>query len=80
MSIQNTDQSDKNGKTIIPDTTDPLSPGRTDVKPSDKPGGDELPANEGEAPSEADEEEKRQESMPDTDVDNAEIDGQPNPR
>ncbi|MGH8415824.1 MAG: hypothetical protein ACRER8_00805 [Pseudomonas sp.] len=63
-----------------PESTDPLSPGRTDLNPSDSPGVDELPDNEGQIPLETNDEAPLQEEMPDVDVDNAELDDSPNPR
>lgn len=68
------------GDDPLPSTPDPLSPGRTDVNPSDAPGIDELPDNEGEIPLETDDEAPVQQEMTDVDVDNAEFDDQPNPR
>lgn len=60
-------------------TTDPLSPGRTDLNPSDEPGIDELPGNDGENPID-DSPTPYEEGAPDIDPDNAEMDHQPNPR
>lgn len=57
-----------------PADTDPLSPGRTDLNPSDEPGIDELPDNDGDTPT------PYEEGVPDMDPDNAEMDDQPNPR
>lgn len=59
--------------------TDPLSPGRTDLNPSDEPGIDELPDNDGEAPVD-EPPTPYEEGIPDMDPDNAEMDDQPNPR
>ncbi len=59
---------------------DPLSPGRTDLNPSDKPGVDELPDNEGQIPLETNDDAPVEEEMVDVDIDNAELDHQPNPR
>lgn len=64
----------------IPTSPDPLSPGRTDINPSDQPGVDELSDNEGEIPLDSDDDAPVQEEMSDVDVDNAEMDGVPNPR
>lgn len=64
---------------LPPASTDPLSPGRTDLNPSDEPGIDQLPANDGDTP--ADESPTPyEEGVPDMDPDNAEMDDQPNPR
>jgi len=63
-----------------PFTPDPLSPGRTDLNPSDRPGVDELPDNEGSVPLDTDDDAPVEEEMADVDVDNAEFDDQPNPR
>ena len=73
-------QSGIGGDDPMPTTPDPLSPRRTDLNPSDRPGVDELPHNEGEIPLDTDEEATRQQNMPDVDVANAELDDQPNPR
>lgn len=73
-------QSGIGGDDPMPTSPDPLSPRRTDLNPSDQPGVDELPDNEGETPIETDSEASRQQNMPDVDVDNAELDDQPNPR
>ncbi|MBA1204797.1 hypothetical protein G7009_24075 [Pseudomonas capeferrum] len=64
----------------VPASPDPLSPGRTDLNPSDRPGVDELPDNEGAIPLDEDDDALAQEEMTDVDVDNAEFDDQPNPR
>lgn len=64
----------------LPASNEPLSPGRTDVNPSDQAGVDELPDNEGLVPLDTNDEAPVQEEMPDVDVDNAEMDDQPNPR
>jgi hypothetical protein len=64
----------------VPASPDPLSPGRTDLNPSDRPGIDELPDNEGQIPLEQDDDAPLQEEMTDLDVDNAEFDDSPNPR
>jgi len=67
------------GNQFPPENTDPLSPGRTDLNPSDEAGIDELPNNEVDAPS--DESTNPYENgVPDIDPDNAEMDKQPNPR
>lgn len=63
----------------VPASPDPLSPGRTDINPSDRPGIDELPGNEGAVPLDTDDA-QAQEEMIDVDIDNAEFDDQPNPR
>jgi hypothetical protein len=68
------------GDDPLPVSPDPLSPGRTDVNPSDRAGVDELPENDGETPLENVDEELIEENMPDTDPDNAELDDQQNPR
>lgn len=64
----------------LPTSQTPLSPGRTDINPSDQPGIDELPDNEGAVPLDTDDDAPVQEEMADVDVDNAEMDDQPNPR
>lgn len=64
----------------MPTSPDPLSPGRTDINPSDQPGVDELPDNEGEVPLDTDDDAPVQEEMIDVDIDNAEMDDEPNPR
>lgn len=64
----------------VPASPDPLSPGRTDLKPSDRPSVDELPDNDGTVPLETNDEAPAQEEMADVDIDNAEFDDQPNPR
>jgi hypothetical protein len=64
----------------VPTSPDPLSPGRTDLNPSDRPGVDELPGNEGQIPLETDDDAPVQEEMTDVDIDNAEMDDSPNPR
>lgn len=58
---------------------DPLSPGRTDLNPSDETGIDELPNNEIDAPDD-ESENTYTDGVPDIDPDNAEMDDQPNPR
>ena len=68
------------GTDPMPTSPDPLSPGRTDINPSDRPGIDELPNNEGEIPLDTDDDAPVQEEMIDVDVDNAEMDDQPQPR
>lgn len=68
------------GDDPLPTSPEPLSPRRTDLKPDDEAGVDELPDNDGETPLETDEEALRQENMADVDVANAEFDDQPNPR
>lgn len=67
------------GSSNPPENTDPLSPGRTDLNPSDEPGTDELPDNEGDTP-ERDSPNPYEEGVPDMDPDNAEMNDQPNPR
>jgi len=74
----NNDQG-KQGDDPLPTTSDPLSPGRTEVDPMKERGIDELPDNEDEIPLDDDDtgldpERVRQET------DNAEMDDQPNPR
>jgi hypothetical protein len=64
----------------VPSSPDPLSPGRTDVNPSDRPGVDELPDNEGAVPLDTDDQAGAQQDMVDVDVDNAEFDDAPDPR
>jgi len=64
----------------VPASPDPLSPGRTDINPSDRPGVDELPDNEEAVPLHTDDDAPAQEEMTDVDIDNAEFDDQPNPR
>lgn len=67
------------GNQFPPEITAPLSPGRTDLTPSDKAGIDELPNNEVDPPS--DESTNLYENgVPDIDPDNAEMDEQLNPR
>ncbi|MET3717345.1 hypothetical protein [Pseudomonas sp. PvP001] len=62
-----------------PENTDPLSPGRTDLNPSDEAGIDELPHNEVDAPSD-ESTNPYEKGVPDIDPNNAEMDDQPNPR
>jgi len=64
----------------FPASTDPLSPGRTDLDPSEDDGVDELPDNEGDTPMDDSDEAAVQENVPDQDVADAEMDGEPNPR
>lgn len=64
---------------LPPTAVPPLSPGRTNLNPSDEPGIDELPGNEGEAPADVSPT-PYEEGVPDMDPDNAELDDQPNPR
>lgn len=73
-------QTGLDGDNPVHSASDPLSPGRTDVNPSDKAGVDELPHNEGAIPLETDDDAPVQQEMIDVDVDNAEFDDQPNPR
>jgi hypothetical protein len=80
MNTDTTLQGGMGGVDPMPTSPDPLSPGRTDVNPSDQPGVDELPGNEGEIPLDTDDDAPVQEEMTDVDVDNAEMDDQPNPR
>jgi hypothetical protein len=61
------------GDDPVPTSPDPLSPGRTDLNPSDRPGVDELPDNEGAVPLDSEDEAGAQEEMTDVDVDNAEL-------
>lgn len=68
------------GDDPVPESTDPLSPGRTDLHPSDRPGVDEVADNAGETPLETYDDAPVQEEMTDVDVDNAEFDDSPNPR
>ena len=68
------------GDDPMPTAPDPLSPSRTDLNPSDQPGVDELPDNEGQIPLDTDDDAPIEEELPDTDVDNAEMDNQSNPR
>ncbi|OCR26750.1 hypothetical protein AFK24_01085 [Pseudomonas syringae] len=68
------------GDDPVPTSPDPLSPGRTDLNPSDQPGVDELPDNEGAVPLDSDDDADAQQDMTDVDVDNAEFDDAPNPR
>ncbi|KFE56804.1 hypothetical protein [Pseudomonas syringae] len=70
----------RGGMDLLPTSNDPLSPGRTDVNPSDQPGVDELPNNEGEIPLDSDDDAPVEEELIDVDPDNAEMDDQPNPR
>jgi len=78
MSDQHVNNS-ANSDPLPPGTTDPLSPGRTDLNPSDEPGIDELPENEGNTPADGSAT-PYEEGVPDMDPDNAEMDDQPNPR
>lgn len=64
----------------LPASPDPLSPGRTELNPSDRPCIDELPDNEGTVPLDTDDDAQAQEEMIDVEIDNAEFDDQPNPR
>jgi hypothetical protein len=64
----------------LPASDNPLSPGRTDINPSDQPGVDELPDNEGAIPLDTDDDAPVEEEMIDVDLDNAEMDDEPNPR
>jgi hypothetical protein len=66
------------GSSYPPESTDPLSPGRTDLNPSDEPGIDDLPDNDGDTPEE-ESPTPYEEGVPDMDPDNAEID-ESNPR
>lgn len=77
-----TERSDVNAAAehdLPPKTTPPLSPGRTNLNPSDEPGIDDLPHNEQEAPRDISPT-PYEEGVPDMDPDNAELDDQPNPR
>ncbi|MCK1790527.1 hypothetical protein [Pseudomonas violetae] len=71
---------EQGGYDPIPTHPEPLSPGRTTINPEDQPGIDELPDNEGVRPieegdiSEIDGDRIREET------DNAERDGEINPR
>ena len=80
MEPNTTYQGGAGGDDPMPTSPDPLSPGRTDLNPSEKPGIDELPDNEGAVPLDTDDDALVQEEMTDVDVDNAELDDQPNPR
>jgi hypothetical protein len=73
-------QGDMGGDDPLPTSPDPLSPGRVDLDPSDRPGVDELPGNEGAIPLDTDDDAPVVEEMADVDVDNAEMDGEPDPR
>ncbi|HTO19868.1 MAG TPA: hypothetical protein VL129_12065 [Pseudomonas sp.] len=64
---------------LYPGHPQPPGRGRVDVNPSDEPGIDELPDNEGELPRDREEWENL-EDMPDTDPDQGERDGVINPR
>lgn len=64
---------------IYPGNPQPPGPGRVEVNPSDEPGIDELPDNDGELPRDREESENL-ENLPDTDPDQAERDGVSNPR
>lgn len=68
------------GNTLTSDPPDPISPGRKDMTPSEQPGIDQLPGNEGEIPLDSDDDAPVEEEMVDVDIDNAEMDGEPNPR
>jgi hypothetical protein len=62
-----------------PEHVDPLSPGRTDLNPSDEAGIDELPNNEVDMPKD-ESTNPYEDGVPDIDTDNAEMDDHPNPR
>jgi hypothetical protein len=68
------------GDDPLPTSPDPLSPGRTNLNPSDRPGVDELPDNEGAVPLDTNDDAPVQEEMTDVDLANAEFDDAPNPR
>lgn len=68
------------GMDPLPTSDDPLSPGRTDINPSDQPGVDELPDNEGAIPLGPYDDTPIEKEMDDIDPANAEFDDQPNPR
>jgi hypothetical protein len=68
------------GDDPLPTSPDPLSPGRTNLNPSDRPGVDELPDNEGAVPLDPNDDTPVQEEMADVDLANAEFDDAPNPR
>lgn len=72
--------SDRDKKTPYPGSPGPLSPGRTSLKPNNEPGVDELPDRESEIPLEPGDETVVDREMADMDLDNAEMDDQPNPR
>lgn len=63
---------------VVPGSPSPLSPGRVTVNPDDEAGVDELPNDEGAVPHGRDD--TGLADMNDIDVDNAEMDGEPNPR
>lgn len=73
-------QSGRDNDEPLPASNEPLSPGRTNLNPSDQAGVDELPDNDGEVPLNTNDEAPVLEEMPDVDVANAEMDEQPNPR
>jgi hypothetical protein len=68
------------GDDSLATSPDPLSPSRTDLDSSDRPGVDELPDNEGAIPLDIDDDAPIEGEMADIDVDNAEFDEQPTPR
>lgn len=76
------DQRGDAGTDALPDRPDPLSPGRTDVHPSDKAGVDELPDDADPVPLDPDDEAPvdNENKVPDIDPDNAERDGVSDPR
>lgn len=73
-------QGGRDGDDPLPTSPDPLSPGRTNLNPSDRPGVDELPDNEGAVPLDTNDDAPVQEEMTDVDLANAEFDDAPNPR
>lgn len=71
---------EQGGYDPIPTDPQPLSPGRTTVHPEDKPGIDELPNNEGAIPLRQDDGTDLDPERVREETDNAERDGQDNPR
>ena len=68
--------SEKASDPIIPGSPELPGRGRTDLNPSDEADIDELPGNQGNLPRERGDATR----LPDTDLDNAERDGAPDPR
>lgn len=65
---------------IAPGSPRPLSPQRTNWRPDDEPGTDELAGEPGPTPAEAEPDTARDQRPFDIDPDNAERDDQSNPR
>lgn len=71
---------EQGGYDPIPTHPEPLSPGRTTVNPEDERGIDELPNNEGAIPLRQDDGTDLDPERVREETDNAERDGQDNPR